>query len=148
MTPAEASQRLSELKNSPEWRDKWFAGSVTAKDEFRQLTEAIAMGDDPEVDLAMAGQIDVGMIDVGGRRAMHSTAEMLRSRGIDDGPIRDLLLNKAVTSDDYKAAQRQKDALLRSHDFSAKFLSGDGDARKQMTDLDMILSRPMESPSS
>jgi hypothetical protein len=143
MTPAEAAQRKSEILATPEWRDKYLSGGITEANELRDLDATIAKGDNPEVDLAMAGNLDGDPFQMSDRRKMIGTAQMLRDAGIEDGAIRNTLLGKSVSQQDHQAAQSQKAALLRSSDFTTKFMAGDGEAKKQMLELDMILSSPV-----
>lgn len=143
MTPAEAVQRKTEIMATPEWRDKYLSGGITEANELRDLEAVIATGDNPEVDLAMAGNLDGDPFQMSDRRKMVGTAQMLRDAGIEDGAIRNTLLGKSVSQDEFKAAQTQKAALMRNNDFTTKFIGGDGEAKKQMLELDMVLSSPV-----
>jgi hypothetical protein len=56
-TPAEASARLRQLTNDPNWRDGFLNGTVQMRREFQELTALAATGDHAP-DLGMIETVD------------------------------------------------------------------------------------------
>ncbi|MHC2195794.1 hypothetical protein ACVJF1_008427 [Bradyrhizobium diazoefficiens] len=88
-TPAEAATRLDQLKADPKWTASFLSGSPTQLQEFRDLHETIAKGND-DVSAAMAGIIpEMPSSDL---KTMAGTASMLKDvwlyAALDQGDAR------------------------------------------------------------
>jgi hypothetical protein len=145
-TPAEAQARLSTLVGTKEWAEKWVSGSAAHADEYNKLQEMALSGTNPgKVDLEdPRAAVDQIFLDRQ-RRDNVNTAEYLRGVGIDDPAIiSQVLTNEPVSQHEFDAAKSMRSRLERDHDFQKKYLSGDGEAVRQMTLLNVILTRPVK----
>lgn len=142
---SEAAARLSELKATPEWRDELLRGSPSHLKEMRDLQAVIAKGGG-DVDQAIAGVPDVGPFQTSKTKTMMATAKHLREAGIGDpGVIRQVLAGDAVSPQEHAAATEAKARLMRDSDFVKRYTAGDGEAKRQMTLLNIVISSPKRS---
>lgn len=138
-TPAEAVTRLEQLKSDTAWRDQFLAGNGPHVQEYRDLSELVAKGDN--VDKAMAGIMHDGIFQPAGHMQMMSMASMLRDLGIRDEITKDVLADThTVTRAEYDATQRWKAAAMRDQDFVKRYLAGDGEPKQKMTLANIILT--------
>lgn len=141
----EAAARLSDLKADPKWRDQYLKGSSTHAKEMRDLQAVVDKEQNTQVDMAIAGKLYDG-IQPGGHLAAVGTAEMLREAGIGDAAvIRQVLAGEEVTPQEHAAATETKERLMKDQDFVKKYMTGDGDAKRQMTLLNVVLSSPVKT---
>ena len=144
-SPPEAAAKLVALKSDKDWTAGWLAGDLAKIAEFNKLAE-IAARDTAKIDLAMSGALEDKIIQDRGHVDGVRTAEFLRASGVDDpAVIRQVLTNEKVSQEEFDAAKSTKARLLRDHDFSRRYLSGDGEAVRQMTLLNVILTRETKS---
>ncbi|MEH2485422.1 hypothetical protein [Bradyrhizobium sp. AZCC 2230] len=147
--PSEASAaaaRLNELKSTPEWRDQLLDGSPSHLKEMRDLQAVISRGANPEVDKAIAGVLDAAPFQTTKRMTMIGTAEHLRASGIGDtGVIRQVLAGEPVTPEEHATATETKARLMNDQDFVKRYTAGDGEAKRQMTLLNIVISSPKKS---
>ena len=144
-TPPEAAAKLDALKSDKDWTAGWLAGDLAKIGEFNKLTEIAARGGD-KIDLAMAGILEDKIFQDHSHVDGIKTAQFLRDAGIDDpAVIRQVLSNETVSREEFEIAKSTKARLLRDHDFSRRYLSGDGEAVRQMTLLNVILTRDTKS---
>jgi hypothetical protein len=138
-TPAEASTRLTALKSDPAWRDQFLAGNGPQVKEFKNLSELAAKGDD--VDMAMAG--------VSGQssesRLLAATAEHLREMGFPPTAIRETISGKEPTPADVERARVWKTQIMKNPEWVKRYLSGDGDAQREMLAANILLSSAKEA---
>jgi hypothetical protein len=129
-TPAEeATARLAELK------DAWTKNS------------AAAAGD--KIDQAMAGTLENRIFQERAHVDNIHTAAFLRDSGVDEPAIiRQVLTGSPVSKQEFEAAQSMKSQLLKDHEFQKLYLSGDGAAVRQMTLLNIVLTRPVKSEAA
>ncbi|MCJ9701732.1 hypothetical protein, partial [Bradyrhizobium sp. SHOUNA76] len=141
----DAAARLNELKADPAWRDELLNGSVSHLKEMRDLQAVIGRGGNPEVDKAIAGVLDAAPFQTTKRMTMIGTAEHLRESGIGDANvIRQVLAGEAVTPEEHATATEAKARLMRDSDFIARYTAGDGEAKRQMTLLNIVVSSPIK----
>ncbi|TQF28784.1 hypothetical protein [Bradyrhizobium sp. UNPA324] len=139
--PSDAAARLNELRGDPTWLNEYFGGSVRHAKEMRDLRAVIDKGGNPEVDRAIAGVLDDAPIQTSKRMTMIGTAAMLREGGISDtGVIRQVLAGDSVTPQEHAAASETKARLMNDQAFVARYTAGDGEAKRQMTLLNVIIS--------
>lgn len=138
-TPDQAATKLTELRGNKEWVTKFLAGNGPEVQEYGKLSEiALSKGDQDKVGLAMAGQYLP--VNDSEHLTRMGTASMLRDAGIGDDVIRQALSGSPVTQQERDAAEKLKAKLMRNSDFSKKYLAGDGEAKEQMTLLQIITS--------
>ncbi|UQR67713.1 hypothetical protein LRP30_21740 [Bradyrhizobium sp. C-145] len=136
-----AAARLNELRGDPAWLNEYLGGSVRHAKEMRDLRAVIDRGGNPDVDRAIAGVLDDAPIQTSKRMTMIGTAEMLRERGVSDtGVIRQVLAGDSVTPQEHAAAMETKARLMNDQAFVARYTAGDGEAKRQMTLLNVIIS--------
>jgi hypothetical protein len=140
-----AAARLNELKADPKWRDEYLGGSVSHAKEMRDLQAVISKGGNVEADLAIAGVLDAGAFQTAKRMTMIGTAEHLRESGIGDANvIRQVLAGDPVTPEEHSAASQTKARLMNDQDFVKRYTAGDGEAKRQMTLLNIVVSSPVK----
>lgn len=143
--PGDAAARLNELKADPKWRDEYLGGSPSHAKEMRDLQAVISRGGNPEVDKAIAGVLDAAPFQTSKRMTMIGTAEHLRDSGIGDANvIRQVLAGDPVTPEEHAAATETKARLMNDQDFVKRYTAGDGEAKRQMTLLNIVVSSPIK----
>ena len=144
-TPPEAAAKLDALKSDKDWTAGWLAGDLVKIGEFNKLAE-IAARDSAKIDFAMTGGLEDKIIQDRGHLDNVHTVEFLRASGVDDPAVlRQVLSNEKVSQEEFDAAKSTKARLLRDHDFSRRYLSGDGEAVRHLTLLNVILTRETKS---
>jgi len=150
-TPDGARGRLAELKANSEWRDAFVAGNGPQVAEFRRLSALAAKGDEQIISDALAGKapsIDQIFIDPQMRDATH-TIEALRGMGIhEENVARSVLDGSPVSAEERNQASIAKDRLMKDVDWTKKYLAGDGEARRQMGLLNVILTRSVKESAA
>jgi hypothetical protein len=144
-TPAEAKARMDSLMATEAWAKGWMAGSPAHIDEFNKLLElSLSVKSekiDPDDPAGAAKQIFLDSQ----QRDNANTAGMLRDSGITDPAIiKQVLTNEEVSQQEFDAAHAMRSRLEKDHDWQKKFLSGDGEAVRQMMLLNIILTRPVK----
>jgi hypothetical protein len=147
-TAAEAGQRLDALQSSKDWTDKLLAGDRTVYQEWNGLHERVNRGDDHgEAQASLVDRVSAAMsaasgVDIpnGDVRVMHETADHLRSLGIRDGVIEEVLSGHEVTQMEFNLVKVWKDRAMRDPEFTKKYLSGDPDALQKMTLAAIVLN--------
>jgi hypothetical protein len=138
-TPAEAATRLDQLRADPKWTSALLGGGPEQGREFHSLHALIASGD--QIDSAMAGVLQPGIIQSSDHMEMMGGAQALRSLGIRDEIIKDVLTdNHTVTQAEFDATKRWKSDQMSNPDFVKLYLSGDNEARRKVTLANIILS--------
>lgn len=145
-TATEAATRLAEIKADPKWRTEYLGGSVRHAKEMRDL-QAVVNADksrDPQAEMAVNGILYDG-IQPSGHLAKVGTAEMLRAVGADDAVVRQVLAGEPVSASEHAAASAARARLMKDHDFTAKYLAGDGESRRALTMLNIVISSPIKA---
>ncbi|RXG86496.1 hypothetical protein [Bradyrhizobium zhanjiangense] len=150
-TPEAARDRLAELKADTKWRDAFVSGNGPQVSEFRRLSELAAKATDRTINDAIAGKapsMDQIFIDPQMRDATQ-TIEALRGMGIHEESVaRSVLDGSAVSADERHQASIAKDRLMKDVDWTKKYLAGDGEARRQMGLLNVILTRSVKESAA
>jgi hypothetical protein len=146
-TPSEAAARLKAAALDPKWLEEYFGGSVIHANEMRDLKAVIGKDADPQTEMAIAGQLYDG-IQPAGHLAKVGTAEMLRAVGADDGVVRQVLTGQSVSQQEFDAAQATKARLMKDNDFISKYNSGDGESRRTLTLLNVVLTSPVKKDAA
>jgi hypothetical protein len=120
-------------------------GDIATKKEWTALTETIAAGD--PIDAVMAGVNPAGntQIDFSGGNAASYADQIkavgeLRTAGLDDGVIRQILSDQKVSRGEFEAVKGWHDRALKDQDFVRKYLAGDPEAMRLMTLASVVLS--------
>lgn len=138
-TPAEAATRLDTLRADSKWTEALLSGAPAQTREFHDLHRLVAKGDD--VDIAIAGALQPGGIQTSEHLEMMSGAEALRSLGVRDEIIKDVLTdNHTVTKAEYEATKQWKSDSMSNPEFVKLYLGGDNEARRKMTLANIILT--------
>jgi hypothetical protein len=141
---------LAQRYKWPAWVEKLEAGHPDMLKEFHELTKAAAEGGDADqIDLAIAGVIpDQTFMDKSHVDNVR-TAEFLKGSGIDDPAVlRQVLSNEPVSQQEVDAAQSMKNRLTRNLEWTKRYLSGDSEAVRQMTLLNVILTRDVKKEAA
>lgn len=142
-TAAEAKARLAAVKADPKWVDEYLSGSSRHAKEMRELRAVIDADQtavDPQTEMAIAGKLFDG-IQPSGHLARVGTAEMLRAAGVgDEAVIRQVLTGQAVTQQEHAAATETKARLMKDKAFVEKYMTGDDEAKRTMTLLNIVAS--------
>jgi hypothetical protein len=141
----DARATLESRKADPSWGAKVFAGDVDANRELRELTTKAASSDDSVVAAVMSGE--PGRMPTTETRIMQGTADMLRSIGIKEGIIEQVLQGHKVTAEEFKLTEAWKARQTRNPEFVRLYLSGDPEAREKMTLADIIISGGIKGQS-
>jgi hypothetical protein len=145
-TPAQAAARLDELRAIDGWAKLYLAGSGPHVAEFNRLHELASSKDADNIDAAIAGTPADGIFLDKGHRDNVQTAVLLRDAGVDDPAVlRQVLSNAPVSAAERDAAQSMKSRLMKDHNFQTRYLSGDGDAVRQMALLNVVLTREVKT---
>lgn len=143
-TAGEAAARLEAVKADPKWRDEYLNGSKAHARELKDLQAAVDQERNTRTEMAVAGQLFDG-IQPSGHLAAVGTAAMLRESGInDDSVIRQAVAGQPVTAEEHAAATEEKARLMRDSDWTAKYLAGDGECKRQMRLISIVLSAPIK----
>jgi|ERR1043166_8311650 hypothetical protein len=142
-TPAEASARLTTLQADKAWADKLLTGSVAERREFDALVELASSGD--KVDAAIAGVVPdlanaSGVLPDSGLVLMANVAADLRDKGHAPGVVKQALLGKPVSQDEYTAVKALRDERMTNKEWSARLLGGDKAAAKELTLMNIIIA--------
>lgn len=144
--PTEAIARLNELKGNSEWADKFLKGHSPQVKEFKALQEVAAKADN--VDKAMAGVLDDAPFQSSGHLAMVAATSMFREIGISDAVIRQTLTDQEVTQAEYDAVSKWKADHLRDHEWTKRYLAGDGDQVRDMLLANIVLSSKIKQSAA
>jgi hypothetical protein len=138
--PTEAIARLDALKADAGWRDKFLSGNSPQVKEFRDLQAVAAKAADSKVDAAMAGILEDTPFQSSGHLAMVAATSMFREIGISDAVIRQTLTDREVTQAEHDVVAKWKADRMRDHDWTKKYLAGDGDQVRDMLLANIVLS--------
>jgi hypothetical protein len=146
-TPAQARARLSSLISDKEWSRRYANGDVLAKKEFADLNALVAYGD--SVADAVSGAAEpvpfevVAPGELSTQNTMQAVAD-LRTHGMPDKAISEILNGAKFTPEQVTAAARWKEQALRDPGFCNLFMASDPQARNQMTVADAIIAAGVE----
>lgn len=138
-TPAEAATRLDQLRADPKWTSALLSGGPVQTREFHDLHQLVSKGDD--VDLAMAGVTQPGIIQSGEHMQMMGAAAMLREFGVRDEITKDVLAGThTVTKAEHEATKQWKADHMSNPEWVKLYMGGDNEARRKMTLANIILT--------
>jgi hypothetical protein len=129
MTPAEASTRLAELKNDPDWRDRHVRGDQKARSEFDSLHKRMAATEQEARTNAQMDQLLAGVSEFA---------------GIEQGVLDQIKAGQAVSAEERRMALEAKRRFMSDEALVKKYLSGDRDARRQMMLISTIIAAPLK----
>jgi hypothetical protein len=145
-----ARAAIESLSSSSEWRQRFFSEDPQARREFSELTARVIAGD--QTASALAGDplppgdsVELTGSVLGGRipaRALASEVSALRSAGISDGAIAQLLDGHAMTPYEVEAVSRFKSMRLGDPEFVARYLKGGWSEVREMRLIAAVLSAP------
>lgn len=138
-SPAEAASRLETRMADPAWRDAYLSGNGPEVAESRSLHEMIASGDDPVASAMTGAMPDLPSSE---HRLMSQTADVLRDHGIREEVIRETLEARPASDQDRAIALAWKNQHMRDEGWVKRYMTGDSDARREMTLANIILSSP------
>jgi hypothetical protein len=76
-------------------------------------------------------------------------AALLREDGIPEHDIaRQVLSGEPVSKAEFDAAKQAKQRLLGDQDFVRRYLSGDGEAKRQMALLNVVITRDIKETAA
>jgi hypothetical protein len=137
-TATEARAVLDARMADKAWGDRVYSGDAAANQELRDLTAKVAAGGDDAVAVAMSGKLPD--MATGDQRIMASTADWLRDIGFPPKAIQETLAGREPTAADVERARTWKARAMKNQDYVKRYLSGDGDAIREMTACDVVLS--------
>jgi hypothetical protein len=140
---AEASAVLAARVADTAWSDKLLLRDADTTREFNELTAMVADGGS-DVDVALSGGALPDLPD-SGLRMMSNTAAMLHEIGIEPGPIRQLLEGYEISKAEHDAVTALKGQLMRSAEFTKRYLEGEPEAVKRMTLCNIVLSSTIKT---
>jgi hypothetical protein len=144
ISPADAATRINELKADKAFVDRYLAGGLVEKREMTALHEMIlSKSDNPDVDKAIAGIRDDGVIQRSEHMQMIGVAGMLRELGIRDEIIRETLTGKEVTQAEHDAVARLKADRMSDHAWTKEYLNGSNSHKREMMLISIALSSPV-----
>jgi hypothetical protein len=146
---AQAKAQIESLSHDKVWREAFLRGSAAERAQFATLTARAAAGDPAAEalagDLPPPGGMEITGSAVGGKipaRALASEVNALRSAGISDGAIQQLLDGYAMSAHEIEAVTRLKSMRLGDPEFVARYLKGGWSERREMTLIAAVLSAP------
>jgi hypothetical protein len=142
----EAHDRLGVLSADARWADNLMKGDTATVREFHELSAMAANGD--KIQTAMAGVVPayvLGGIPDSEQVMLTETANHLRDLGLSDGAVEQALRREPLPKNEIDLATAWKMRAMRSEDFVKKFLSGDPEARKQMSLANIVESSQIRS---
>lgn len=148
MTPDQAAAKIADLKGNEDFVTKYLAGSGPQVAEMRELIKVAQSSNRGKIaDDVLGGKQSPESIFLDPqRRDAEQTVEVLRGLGIHEESVaRSVLTDSAVSVAERQQAAAAKDRLMKDQDFVKKFLAGDGDARRQMGLLNVILTRGVKA---
>lgn len=138
--PQDPASKLNRLYADPQWRGKLDAGHLETRREFDALREAAAAID--PVTAAMTGALpDVPSSEL---RHMAETASYLRSLGLGEAVVKEVLSGQPTTKAIQDEARAWRDRHLKTREFAEAFMAGEPEAVKKMTLCSIILSQPLK----
>jgi hypothetical protein len=112
---------------------------------FDQVQEAVAAFHAERgsiVELALAGHTD--HINDSGYLQMKNTVDALRTDGISEGAIRQLISKEPVSRAEYERVKQWKSDAMENSEFTAAYLKGDPASVRMMTNAMIVLVSPIK----
>ena len=145
-TPAEATTRLDQLKADPKWTTALLSGGPTQTKEFHDLHKLVAQGDN--IDAAMSGVLPDGIIQDGATVEMASMAGHLRELGVRDEVVREYLTGHSTTQKWFDEVKKIKADRMSDTVWVKRLMSGDVEARRQLTLANIVLTGGIKEASA
>jgi hypothetical protein len=146
--PGWARAKLDRLATQdPEWWRAFENGSPEHRREFAELTAAAAAGPKTSAALADKPVSDaIGSLTSGNEftpREVGRAVQSLRSRGINEDVIRQILDGSSVSQHERTMARQMRTMLLDDPGFRERYLAGNYAEKRQMTLLNAIMIAPV-----
>jgi hypothetical protein len=141
----EARGRLDTLIADKDWGAKLLAGDTNASREFRDLQNMADKSDDSVTSTAMAGNL--GPVPDSQVKMLAETADFLRTIGIKEQIIAEVLQGHMVSAEEFKLVEAWKSRQMRDPVFVKAFLSGESEPREKMALADIVLSGGIKGQS-
>jgi hypothetical protein len=144
MSPGDASAKLAELQGNESFRGRYLSGAGPEVSTLNALMARRSQGED-RLDQIVSGTAEVPMMEfvtegnLSTYNALQSAA-WLREKGIPDPVIKQAFKGEGVDQAEYDAATKLKADLLGDRDFVKNWLSGDREAVRRMTTLQIIIT--------
>ncbi len=145
---AEARATLDARIADKSWGAKLIGGDVAANTEYREL-RALVDSPDPtdKVELAMSGA-DLGFLPDSSVVQMTHVADMLRDAGFNELQVRETLSGRAASDAEVAMAKAWKAENLKSKEFTARLMSSEPDAVRQLLVANVILTSPRKADAA
>jgi hypothetical protein len=142
LTQQQAAARLAELRETPEWGAKVLAQDAGALSEFHALSKLVSQSD--PIDIIMSGEA-AGLPNTGfnGQPSLSATAKeipALRSGGMHDDIIRELLEGKVSTPELLEAANALKATCHSNPEWVKRYLAGNYEAIRESRAISKALA--------
>ncbi len=150
-TPAQARALLAQRSADPDFLRELEAGNADTKKEFARLTELIAQADPAADAIAGIDPQDIVNTTIEGeisQRATLSATADLRDAGIPDGAIEELLTGRPVSAAEVKFTKKFQAMRHGDPKWVERLLSGDYEARRELTLMTIILNSEVADPSA
>jgi len=143
-----AAAQLAERLNNPEFVKAYLAGNGPNVREVRTLMEAknadpASAGDRLDKIIAGTAKVEIGETTTGNEistfKAM-SAAAGLREVGLNDAQIKQVLAGKPVPKAEYDLVKTMRDDRTGNAEWTAKYLKGDHQARREMTLMNAVIA--------
>ncbi|MGH6678103.1 MAG: hypothetical protein ACREDL_04000, partial [Bradyrhizobium sp.] len=126
------------------WQHKYLGGDLSIRREFEDLTAAKLKAN--RIDDALSGKVvpseleTISGDEISSRHLAHSINDF-RDVGVDEGVLRNFLHGEPIKPADRRLVEIHKKQLLSNADFTKRYLAGDAVAVKEMTTVNMHLTR-------
>ena len=144
LTPAEAASKLATLRTDNAWGDRVLKGEPGALKELRDLSQIISTGSD--LDALILAAHDQPDSSIGGQLSLKKVAgeiPSLRSDGLTDETIKELLAGRESTPQEVDAVRRFKTARHSSKEWVDRYLAGEHEAVRESRLMSIVL---MQAP--
>ncbi len=148
-TPQEAAIKLQTLTQNQQWRDQLLAGDSGVRAEFKSLTELAAQAGD-RLDGVLNGTAQPQPFEMTSRenplstRDLQSGADDLRSRGLDDDVIREIMSDRVASKAEHDEVREFQRKRMGDAEWVKRLLAGDHEAQRELTLMSAVLSTPTE----
>jgi hypothetical protein len=144
LSPAEAASKLATLRSNAEWGERVLKSDPAALAEMRSLAKQVAEGGD--LDAMIAAAQDAPDTSVGGELSLRKVAgeiPSLRTDGLTDETIQELLRGRESTPQELDAVKRFKAMRYSSKEWVDRYLAGEHEAVRESRLMSIVL---MQAP--
>jgi hypothetical protein len=145
LTPAEAANKLVELRSNAEWGEKVLKSDPAAVAEMRSLAKQVAEGGDLDALIVVAQDApDTSANGELSLRKIGGEIPSLRSDGLTDETIKEPLAGRESTPQEVDAVRRFKTARHSSKEWVDRYLAGEHEAVRESRLMSIVL---MQAPA-